>query len=92
MKKFLLKTLEVLAGACVIAAAVYVYMNYSPKRDSSAVKTQSASLVETSVLEETEFDTLIEAQGNTVANDIIDLTASAAETLINKNFKEGEEE
>lgn len=91
MKKIIFKILEIVVGLAIIAGAVYVYNNYSPKRTAVKNRSSAPSLVITDTLQEREFETLVEAQATTFANERIDLTANAQGKITKVNFTDGQE-
>ncbi len=91
MKKFLLHSFEVVLGIGIVCGAVYAYRNMTPDfGNTKQASAQAAPVVTVAQLQKKVIPALLEAQGNTLANESVVLTASAQEKITEISFRDGD--
>lgn len=89
MKKFLLRFFEVIVGVAVLAGAVYAYLYLKPEVQKKSARAKSVPIVTVSTLTKEIIPAVLEAQGNTLANESVILTASAQDKVVEIDFDDG---
>ncbi len=91
MKKFLLHFFEFIAGIGIVAGAVYAYLHMTPDfNNKKSTQAQPVPIVTIAELKKENVPALLEAQGNTLANESVVLTAAAQEKVSQISFNDGD--